>query len=204
MKTYHSLILASLFCLCGVLSLSAQSRSEKKARTEQAVRQSLEKKAYTIDVNYMNPRRGPGRALTDSYTLTVRNDSLLSYLPYVGEAYAVPYGGGKALNFDAPSTQYTAEADKKGRHSGGPFPRLIVPAYRCKPQPRIPHNPRSEPRTTPPMPQKASAFWGPRDRSRPGRQSPPGPRVRFADRLTPLLQRPGPWPGTAHWPWVSM
>ncbi len=115
MKTYHSLILASLFCLCGVLSLSAQSRSEKKARTEQAVRQSLEKKAYTIDVNYMNPRRGPGRALTDSYTLTVRNDSLLSYLPYVGEAYAVPYGGGKALNLDAPITQYTAEAGKKGR-----------------------------------------------------------------------------------------
>ena len=115
MKTYYSLILVSLFCLCGILSLSAQSRSEKKARTEQAVRQALEKKDYTIDVTYMNPRRGPGRALTDSYTLTVRHDSLLSYLPYVGEAYTVPYGGGKALNFSAPISEYTAEPGKKER-----------------------------------------------------------------------------------------
>ena len=39
---------------------------------------------------------------------------LVSYLPYFGRAYSVPYGGGKGLNFTAPISEYKAEKDNKG------------------------------------------------------------------------------------------
>lgn len=63
----------------------------------------------------MTPMKGRSRALTSSYYLAVRNDSIFSCLPYVGEAYSVPYGGGKGLVFDAPIEHYEAEPGKKGR-----------------------------------------------------------------------------------------
>ena len=58
--------------------------------------------------------KGRSRALTTLYSLEVKNDSIFSYLPYVGEAYNVPYGGGKGLNFQAPISQYESKEGKKG------------------------------------------------------------------------------------------
>jgi hypothetical protein len=37
----------------------------------------------------------------------VDGDQVDSYLPYVGEAYRVPYGGGKGLNFQGKIEDYT-------------------------------------------------------------------------------------------------
>ena len=56
------------------------------------------------------------RNVTYGYSLEVRNDSLISYLPYFGRAYDVPYGGGKGLNFSARITSYQEHAGKKGQH----------------------------------------------------------------------------------------
>ena len=48
-------------------------------------------------------------------SVTVSGDSIISYLPFFGRAYSVPYGGGKGLNFTAPISEYKAEKDNKGR-----------------------------------------------------------------------------------------
>ena len=103
--------------LASAAPVQAQKKDKEaeKARTEQAVKEALEARRYHIDVNYMTPMRGRARALTDNYSLTVRGDSVLSYLPYVGQAYSVPYGGGKALNFDARIQTYEMKDGKKGR-----------------------------------------------------------------------------------------
>ena len=42
---------------------------------------------------------GNSRNVSYGYSVEVRNDTLISYLPYFGRAYNVPYGGGKGLNF---------------------------------------------------------------------------------------------------------
>lgn len=110
--------IAFLACtLASAVPVQAQKKDKEaeKARTEQAVKEALEARRYHIDVNYMTPMRGRARALTDNYSLTVRGDSVLSYLPYVGQAYSVPYGGGKALNFDARIQTYEMKDGKKGR-----------------------------------------------------------------------------------------
>ena len=48
------------------------------------------------------------------YSLEIRNDSVISYLPYYGRAYSIPYGGGNGLNFKAPLKEYNMKLDKKG------------------------------------------------------------------------------------------
>ena len=51
------------------------------------------------------------------YTVEVRNDSLFSYLPYIGRAYQIPYGGGKGLNFSERIGSYQELQKKNGlRH----------------------------------------------------------------------------------------
>lgn len=58
--------------------------------------------------------RGQAVSLTSPYTLEMRGDSVISYLPYFGRAYSVPYGGGNGLRFERTTTDYTCTYDKKG------------------------------------------------------------------------------------------
>ena len=113
-KSTYTLLLACALATTGTAQAQSDRQAEK-ARTEQAVQKALDERRFCIDVNYMNPMRGRGRALTTPYSLTVRNDSVLSYLPYVGQAYSVPYDGGKALNFSAPISAYEMKEGKRGR-----------------------------------------------------------------------------------------
>lgn len=86
---------------------------EKEATTNQ-VALAVENKAFTIVVNQAIPQSGKSRMLTSEYTLTVRNDSIFSYLPYFGVSYSVPYGGGKGLIFEESVTKYEVTKKKKG------------------------------------------------------------------------------------------
>lgn len=114
MKTNRVFILAGLLALGNLSPITAQSKKEKKQRTEQAVRQAVEAKNYKIDVDRVMPMKGGSRHLTSNYSVEIKNDSIYSYLPYFGVAYSVPYGGGKGLNFNAPISEYTTEYNKKG------------------------------------------------------------------------------------------
>lgn len=115
MKANKLFILAGLIVLGGITSpATAQSKKEKKQKTEQAVRRAIDAKDYKINVNRVTPMKGGSKHLTSNYSVEVRNDSIYSYLPYFGVAYNIPYGGGKGLNFNAPISEYTTEYSKKG------------------------------------------------------------------------------------------
>ena len=109
-----------LFWLLGIVlllagqSLYAQSKKEKKEQKKEAVKKLIESENYKIDVNTAMPMRGRSIPLTSSYSLEIRNDSVISYLPYYGRAYSIPYGGGDGLNFKAVLKEYSMEMDKKG------------------------------------------------------------------------------------------
>lgn len=103
--------------LCLVLSGSQvvmAQQNEKKEQVAQEVKRIIESKEYLIDVNRAIPMQGSSTNLTSLYALTIKNDSVSSYLPYFGRAYSAPYGGGKGLHFDAPMSAYALSFDKKG------------------------------------------------------------------------------------------
>lgn len=116
MKTNIPFILTVwLLMVMGVSTLSAQSRKERREQKRQEIEKVVASGHYKIAVNMALPARGRSVSLTSPYSLEIRNDSVISYLPYYGRAYSVPYGGGKGLNFKAPITEYSLERDRKNR-----------------------------------------------------------------------------------------
>ncbi len=109
MKKYKvlSLMVSVLFTITAMVSAQQNDVSQK-------VYDKLASKDYKIAVNRMNPMRGSSRHLNSDYAITQSGDSIKSYLPYQGEAYSAPYGGGSVLVFDAPITDYTIQSEKKG------------------------------------------------------------------------------------------
>ena len=114
MRTKQQIFMLLLALSVGIPTLSAQSKKEKKEQKKEAVKKLIESENYKIDVNTAMPMRGRSIPLTSSYSLEIRNDSVISYLPYYGRAYSIPYGGGDGLNFKAVLKEYSMKMDKKG------------------------------------------------------------------------------------------
>ena len=98
-----------LFAILAVLAITGcaamRLTPEQKARQKQIVEENIAGQHYTIDINQMIPMRGPARMVND-FSLSVEGNRLISYLPYFGVAYNVPYGGGSGLNFEADIDEY--------------------------------------------------------------------------------------------------
>ena len=113
MKTIRIIFSLLLITAMSMPTLSAQTKKEKKELKKQAVEKLVTSGKYKINVNRALPARGRSVTLTSPYSVEIRNDSVISYLPYYGRAYSIPYGGGEGLNFKAPLTDYKLEWDKK-------------------------------------------------------------------------------------------
>lgn len=96
---------------------TAEERAARAAEQAKAVKAALQERNYQIAVNRMYPLRGASKNVSYGYSVVVRNDSLISYLPYFGRVYSVPYGGGNGLNFSAPILNYQESQPKSNlRH----------------------------------------------------------------------------------------
>lgn len=110
------LVLLVLAAGCGVLSQNASERKAEGARVATLVQQKLDARQYKIKVEFMNPTRGASRNVAgDGYSLTVDGDRVNSHLPYAGVSTAVPYGGGKVLNFEDDIDEYKEVQAKSDR-----------------------------------------------------------------------------------------
>ena len=118
MKKAMNLSKTLMMLIASVLLLGAcatqEERAARKAERARMVTAALNAREYKIDISRMIPSKGPSKSVS-SYSIEVRNDSLISYLPYFGRAYNVPYGGGKGLNFSAPISKYTEREGKNGQ-----------------------------------------------------------------------------------------
>lgn len=113
MKNVRLLILMGIVLLFGGQFLFAQNKGEKEQLSTE-VKEMIDGKQFTIDVNRALPMGGNSVNLTSSYSFELKGDSAISYLPYYGRAYSVPYGGGDGLRFEKPIAEYECSYDKKG------------------------------------------------------------------------------------------
>ena len=98
---------------CGVLS--GETREEKaarEAREAQMVLDNLQNGNFRIDIDRMYPIRGTSQHVSN-YSVTVKDGVLDSHLPFIGQAWRVPYGGGHALNFKADIGSYKVVQTRK-------------------------------------------------------------------------------------------
>lgn len=113
-KLLFSILLVSSACAMLSGCASAEERAARAAEQAAKVTKALEARDYKIAVNRMYPMKGSSRSVSYGYSVEVRNDSLISYLPYFGGAYNVPYGGGKGLNFSERIGSYRESQKNNG------------------------------------------------------------------------------------------
>jgi len=104
-------VLVTLLAMVSLLMTSCGTgnsiaKAERQAQVAQQVQAALENRHYTIAIDWMKPLGGMPRHVSSTYELKINGDQVDSYLPYVGEAYRVPYGGGKGLNFKGTVEHY--------------------------------------------------------------------------------------------------
>lgn len=114
MKTFRLFFFVGIVLLVGGQSLYAQSKKEKREQKEKEVKEMIDKKRFTIDVDRALPMGGRSVNLTTPYSFEMRGDSAISYLPYFGRAYSVPYVGGDGMRFEKSVTDYSCSFNKKG------------------------------------------------------------------------------------------
>ena len=99
-----TVLVAIMLQACG--STDGLTKAEREAAVTRQVQEGLDTRHYTIAVDWMKPLGGMARHVSSNYELRVNGDEIDSYLPYVGEAYRLPYGGGKGLNFKGKIENY--------------------------------------------------------------------------------------------------
>ena len=110
-----SLVFVSmLFCSCR--TSDGLTKAEREAQIVQKVLEAIDAQRYTIAVDWMRPLGGMPRHVSSTYQLKVDGDLVDSYLPYVGEAYRLPYGGGKGLNFQGKISNYQVLQSTSNRY----------------------------------------------------------------------------------------
>ena len=113
-KLLFSILLSSSACAMLSGCASTEERAARAAEQAAKVTKALEARDYKIAISRMYPMKGSSRNVSYGYSVEVRNDSLISYLPYFGGAYNVPYGGGKGLNFSERIGSYRESQKNNG------------------------------------------------------------------------------------------
>jgi hypothetical protein len=105
MKQILSLIIASLLFNAGF------AQDKEKGKVEEAITA----KKYIFKARTALPLSGGTRQLNSSYDLTLRNDTLIAYLPYFGRAYNATIGRTTSgIDFTSTKFTYKVTEGKKG------------------------------------------------------------------------------------------
>lgn len=108
-----SAVLLVLLASCA----TQQERAERKAQRQEAVNEAVENRQWRIDVVSMNPMRYGARMVSPDFYLELRNDTLRSYLPYLGQVHRAPMSSpSKNLNFEEPVLRYQQTRKKDRLH----------------------------------------------------------------------------------------
>lgn len=99
------MIVMVLCTSCG--TSNGLTKAEREAAVTRQVQEGLDTRHYAIAVDWMRPLGGMARHVSSNFELKVNGDEMDCYLPYAGEAYRLPYGGGQGLNFKAKIEDYT-------------------------------------------------------------------------------------------------
>jgi hypothetical protein len=105
-----AIILSLVFFQC---SSSKKSANQNTKLTGEDVRNMVNNKDFIFVAERVLPFRGSSRLLTSEYDVTVKKDSLISYLPFFGRAYQAPIDPSKGgMQFTSTNFSYEVNANK--------------------------------------------------------------------------------------------
>ena len=98
-----------------IFSSSGIAQKNKKSDAKKiAFKNMVDSQHFVFEAQTVTPLRGNFRNLTSQYDVRVTKDSLISYLPYFGQAYSMPINQTKSsLDFTSTSFSYSFSPYKK-------------------------------------------------------------------------------------------
>jgi len=116
------LLAAFVVLLFSVQAQNSEKKSKKELKAEKKelqiaeVNKLVESKNFVFDASTANPMTGRTVNLTSDYDMTIKNDSVFSYMPYYGVAYSgAAFGSSDSpMSFNKPIEGYTSETTKNG------------------------------------------------------------------------------------------
>ena len=109
---------AYIFFVISLLSSTATAQTKKQLREKARaaeVQKLLESRRFSFKAQSVQPMRGGTINLTSNYDLTIKKDTIQSYLPYYGRAYSAPLNPTESpLTFNSTNFTYTEVNGKKG------------------------------------------------------------------------------------------
>jgi hypothetical protein len=122
MKSLFRRIIKSILFLfiaitsCLYIGHAQDGQKEKQLSKDIAIKNLVDSQNFVFVAQSALPTRGALRQLTSYYDIAISRDSVVSYLPYFGRAYSVPYNSTDiGLKFTSTKFEYTKTVDKKGR-----------------------------------------------------------------------------------------
>ncbi|MBK9732983.1 MAG: DUF4251 domain-containing protein [Chitinophagaceae bacterium] len=114
-KVLSKLIHITLIFIFITSTATAQkSGKDKTDSNTQWVKQKAEARHYTCEIKTATPSGGRMKHLSPGYILKVSGDSLISNLPYFGQAYNSAGVSGSGYVFTSTSFDYSSDPRKKG------------------------------------------------------------------------------------------
>lgn len=117
MKTTNfgtSLKIAVILLIVSVSLVQCSSSKKSVSLTGADVSEMINSKNFTFVAEQVNPMRGRSRQLTSEYDVTLKNDSLVSYLPFFGRAYQAPMDPSQGgIQFTSTNFSYAVQPNKK-------------------------------------------------------------------------------------------
>lgn len=105
-----------MFAMLPMMSM-AQNGHNKDSETMMAsqIQNSIEAMTLNVEFNYVYPMRMPSHYLTTTYSIRLKGDSIMSYLPYFGRAYRsnIANNDRSPLSFNSTVTDMTIKRGKK-------------------------------------------------------------------------------------------
>ena len=109
--------IVTMLALAGCSTMTKAEREAKRAERAEYVKKTLDDRHYKIDIDMMHTRRIGSKPVSSDWSLEVKGDTLVSYLPYFGVAYEATYGSSRGLNFTAPIKGYEDTGFNNGRRT---------------------------------------------------------------------------------------
>ena len=114
MKTtpIHTFIKFSIagLLLSFLLSQCTTTKNIEKLSSDD-IKSMIDSSQFVFDAERVNPLRGRTRYLTSSYDVTVKKDTVESFLPYFGRAYQAPIDPSKGgIQFTSTDFSYTVQS----------------------------------------------------------------------------------------------
>lgn len=112
-------VLGILVAACCLMACATtKTKDQRDAEGQQAYRQitdSVDNRSFTVEINYVIPRKLQPRFLTSEYTVRVQGDTIVSFLPYFGVAYRADIANQSRspLDFKSAITDFRAGWTKK-------------------------------------------------------------------------------------------